>query len=97
MGSQGTCSVTKFTIQARAEPNMLKILPIIPSRTSQKFYILFILFHIITYYCNFYCMGDNNVHNTHSDYYMVNRTLTSDSSYMKYCYLRGHFYHHHFK
>ena len=35
----------------RAEPNMLKNLPIIPSRTSQNFDLLFLFYaHIITYY-----------------------------------------------
>ena len=57
----------------RAEPNMLKILPIIPSQTSQNFDLLFLFYsHIITYYSYlflyFYCIGDDNVHNTHSDY-----------------------------
>ena len=34
-----------------AEPNMLKILPIIPSRISQNFDPLFLFYaHIITYY-----------------------------------------------
>ena len=53
---------------------MLKILPIIPSQTSQSLthYSYFIPTSspiIPTYSCNFYCIGDNNVHNTHSDYY----------------------------
>ena len=50
---------------------MLKILPIIiPSRTSQNFDLLFLFYSHITYYsCKFYCIGDINVHNTHSDYY----------------------------
>ena len=35
----------------KPEPNMLKILPNIPSSTSQKFYPLFLFYsHIITYY-----------------------------------------------
>ena len=35
----------------RLEPIMLKNLPIIPSRTSQKFYPLFLIYsQIITYY-----------------------------------------------
>ena len=35
----------------KPEPNMLKILPIIPSSTSQKMYPLFLFYsHIITYY-----------------------------------------------
>ena len=59
---------------ARAEPNMLKILPIIPSRTSQNFdpysYFMPTSSPIIpTYSCNFYCISDNNVLNIHSDYY----------------------------
>ena len=39
---------------------MLKFLPIIPSQ-------IFIPTSPIipTYSCNFYCIGDNNVHNTH--------------------------------
>ena len=57
----------------RAEPNMLKILPIIPSRTYQIFDPLFLFIPtsspiIPTYSCNVYCIGDINVHNTHSDY-----------------------------
>ena len=47
-------------ISIRAEPNMLKILPIIPSRTSQIFDPLFLFYAtsspiIPTYSCNFYC------------------------------------------
>ena len=38
----------------KSEPNMFKILPIIPSRTSQKIYPLFFLYsHIIVYYSHF--------------------------------------------
>ena len=53
---------------------MLKILPIIPSRTSQIFDPLFLFYAtsspiVPTYSCNFYCISDINVHNTHSDYY----------------------------
>ena len=61
--------------QPGAEPNMLKILPIIPSRISKNFDPLFLFYAtsspiIPTYSCNLiYCIGDNNVHNTHSDYY----------------------------
>ena len=45
-------------ITVRAEPNMLKILPIIPSRTSQNFDPLFLFMPtsspiIPTYSCNF--------------------------------------------
>ena len=37
--------------QSKPEPNMFKILPIIPSSTSQKFYPLFLFYsYIITYY-----------------------------------------------
>ena len=37
--------------RGKPEPNMLKILPIIPSSTSQKFYPLILFYsHIITYY-----------------------------------------------
>ena len=37
-------------IVSKPEPNMLKILPIIPSSTSQKNYPLFLFYsHIITY------------------------------------------------
>ena len=38
-------------MKVRAEPNVLKILPIIPSRTSQSFDPLFLFYaHIIIYY-----------------------------------------------
>ena len=38
-------------VSVRLEPIMLKSLPIIPSRTSQKFYPLFLIYsQIITYY-----------------------------------------------
>ena len=38
----------------KPEPNMLKILPIIPFSISQKFYPLFLFYsHIITYYSHF--------------------------------------------
>ena len=41
-------------IKSKPEPNMLKILPIIPSSTSQKIYPLFLFYsHIITYYSYF--------------------------------------------
>ena len=40
-----------FRPKIRLEPIMLKNLPIIPSRTSQKFYPLFLIyFQILTYY-----------------------------------------------
>ena len=40
-----------YSVVVKPEPNMLKILPIIPSSTSQKFYPLFLFYsHIITYY-----------------------------------------------
>ena len=62
---------------------MLKILPIIPSRTSQNFDPLFLFYAtsspiIPTYSCNFYCISDINVHNTHSEpvtILLVNRIL----------------------
>ena len=57
---------------------MLKILPIIPSRTSRP--IILILFphcHLLAIPCNFYCIGDNNVHNTHSDYYTGEQDIAS--------------------
>ena len=58
---------------------MLKILPIIPSRTSQNFDPLFLFYSPIipTYSCNFYCISDNNVHNTHSDYYTGEQDIAS--------------------
>ena len=59
---QSKMSEAKFT--NRAEPNMLKILPIITSRISQNFDPLFLPTSspiIPTYSCNFYCIGDNNV------------------------------------
>ena len=34
----------KSNIPGRLEPNMLKNLPIIPSRTSQNFYLLFLFY-----------------------------------------------------
>ena len=37
----------------RLEPIMLKNLPIIPSRTSQKFYPLFLIYSQIITYCSF--------------------------------------------
>ena len=41
-------------VTTKPEPNMLKILPIIPSSTSQKIYSLFLFYsHIITYYSYF--------------------------------------------
>ena len=63
---------------------MLKILPIIPSRTSQNFDPLFPSSSPIvpTYSCNFYCISDNNVHNIHSDYYTGEQNIAStDFSY----------------
>ena len=45
---------------ARLEPNMLKNLPIVPSRTSQNFYLLFLFYSqappIIPFL--FYCVND---------------------------------------
>ena len=32
---------------------------------------------IPTYSCNFYCIDDNSVHNTHSDYYTVEQDTAS--------------------
>ena len=54
-----------------AEPNMLKILSIIPSKflTYYSYFIPTSSPIIPTYSCNFYCIGDNNVNNTHSDCY----------------------------
>ena len=50
-----------WTLGARLEPNMLKNLHIIPSRTSQNFYLLFLFYSqapsIIPYL--FYCVNDN--------------------------------------
>ena len=76
---------TPLNMACRAEPNMLKILPIIiPSRTSQIFDPLFLSSPIIpTYSCNFYCIGDNNVHNpTCITVYIEN---TRYSSYVLFC------------
>ena len=52
---------------------MLKILPIIPSQNFDPLFLYFIptsspIRAIATYSCNIYFIGDNNVHNTHSDY-----------------------------
>ena len=52
------CVCVRVRVRVRAEPNMLKILPIIPSRISQNFDPLFLFYaHIIpiipTYSCNF--------------------------------------------
>ena len=54
----------------RLEPIMLKNLPIIPSRISQKFYPLFLIYsQIITYYSllffQFYWVSKNNVQNAY--------------------------------
>ena len=50
----------KLQMQFRLEPNMLKNLPIIPSRTSQNFYLLFLFYSqappIIPFL--FYCVND---------------------------------------
>ena len=54
---------------------MLKILPTIPSRTSQNFDRLFMFYSPIPVF--FYCIGDNNVHNTHSDYYTGEQDIAS--------------------
>ena len=59
---------------ARAEPNILKILPIflpeLPKILTHYSYFMPTSSPIIpTYSCNFYCISDNNVFNTHSDYY----------------------------
>ena len=79
------------------------------SLLCSKFYLLFLPEHpkiltnysyfmptsspiIPTYSCNFYCIGDNNVHNTHSDYY-TGADFSSESTYMKYCYLHEHLHH----
>ena len=44
-------NVNTLDMQTRLEPIMLKNLPIIPSRTSQKFYPLFLIYsQIIIYY-----------------------------------------------
>ena len=41
------------SIHTKPEPNMLKVLAIIPSSTSQKTYPLFLFYsHVITYYSN---------------------------------------------
>ena len=52
---------------------MLKILPIIPSNflTHYSYFIPTSSPIIPTYSCNIYCIDDNNVHNTRSDYYTV--------------------------
>ena len=69
---------TQSIILFRADPNMLKILPIsyvfvpeLPKNLTHYSY-LFPHHHLLaipTYSCYFNCIGDNNVHNTHSDYY----------------------------
>ena len=45
----------------RLEPNMLKNLPIIPSRTSLSFYLLFFFITIVPSIIPFlfYCVNDN--------------------------------------
>ena len=50
---------------------MLKNLPI-PKLPKFLTHSLFIPTSspIIAYSCNFYCIGDNNVHSTHNDYYI---------------------------
>ena len=65
-----------------ADPNILKFLPIIPFGTSQIFDPIYLFYcHIITYYSSlflyFYCIGDNNVHNTHTDYYTGEQDIAS--------------------
>ena len=57
-------------LSTRLEPIMLKNLPIIPSRTSQKFYPLFLIYsQIITYYSYIilliYWVSKNNVQNAY--------------------------------
>ena len=48
---QRVLGATAWYVDTRLEPIMLKNLPIIPSRTSQKFYPLFLIYsQIITYY-----------------------------------------------
>ena len=55
---------------------MLKILPIIPSQIFDPLFLFYS--HIITYYsCNVYFISDNNVHNTHSDYYTGEQDIAS--------------------
>ena len=72
---------------------MLKFLPIIPSQTSQNFDPLFIFIPTwatsspISYIYLLHCIDDNNVHNTHSDYYTGEQYC---QSYMKHCYFHGH-------
>ena len=59
---------------------MLKILPIIPSRTSQKFDPLFLFYsHIITYsyFLPILVIFIVSVHNAHSDYYTGEQDITS--------------------
>ena len=56
---------------SRAEPNMLKFyLLFLPKLLTHYSYFIRTSSPINPIYsCNFYCIGDNNVHNTHSDYY----------------------------
>ena len=61
---------------------MLKIyllfLPKLPKILTHYSYFIPTSSPIIpTYSCNFYCIGDNNVHNTHSDYYTGEQDITS--------------------
>ena len=45
-------------LKPKPEPNMLKILPIIPSNTSQDVFLLFLFYsHIITYYSHVILYG----------------------------------------
>ena len=44
-------NIKNLTLLVKPEPNMLKILQITPSKTSQKIYLLFLFYsHIIVYY-----------------------------------------------
>ena len=52
-----------------AEPNMLKFfLPELPKILTHYSYFIPTSPIIPTYSCNLHCIGDNNVHNTRSDY-----------------------------
>ena len=62
---------------AKAEPIIcskiyLLFLPELPKFLTHYSYFIPTSSPIIpTYSCNIYCIDDNNVHNTHSDYYTV--------------------------
>ena len=59
-------------VETKAEPIMLKNLPIILSQISLNFDPLFLFYSHISPIIpsNFYCINDDNVHNTHGNCYI---------------------------